>query len=720
MRGTLGGQPLLSVIEARQSLASLGRAAPPEFNRCNCLLNPLGRSPARGWFLLPGESLDKLDLNGLHSLVLEDTDAAGKVTSAFAAPPSLVITKEPQNLTAGVTPADPNSCWLVEVADARHRAAKVPCVRYYNVRAGDWDTNGHPYYADSMHGTKPWPWSGMAGDLWALMAQQLGGFPGLPASPSGVPEGWQFPGVYAWDALCEVLWRAGCAVAWNAPANRYAIVRVGGADPALATLAAAEAARRRVGDSEYAGAAVRGRLTAGVLVCFKRQASYYGSEETARGDAGALALNSVHQEPVNVGPPGAEPGTQVILWDDLPALYDAAGTLTNLTDLQGRANERAQDHFRMALAGGTRLRKTYAGIVAVSPGPQIKGVAYRQVSSPGGPDDGALVTDVVCHPYRELRSDDHGMWESADTANTPLQPPDFRQGLPAYPALSPPAVRVVSDTPVTGDVYAAFVRHNDLAPAWADAEAVWALDMTEAATGGVVGGVTPGTYPARLLGQFDAGAGPRPLYAFRPAPDDRTPCRNVGDSTVPLYGVVRVSGADADGRLWVAEPDADGQYAVINAGDPIAPGADGWVTAESPARALYEGGTPANGEVWGPKADSYKLHPHEASVGGASNASPIVITEPGHGRTTGDTVTISGVTGNTAANGTWVITVVDADHYSLDGSTGDGDYTSGGTVTGDYFGFVIDGGRDGTKVVVHRGQATTAQCVGSDIHLTIV
>jgi hypothetical protein len=74
------------------------------------------------------------------------------------------------------------------------------------------------------------------------------------------------------------------------------------------------------------------------------------------------------------------------------------------------------------------------------------------------------------------------------------------------------------------------------------------------------------------------------------------------------------------------------------------------------------------------------------TITGATNASPIVITSAGHGLSTGDRVTIAGVGGNDAANGTFIITKVDADSFSLDGSTGDGAYTTGGTwnVTGLY------------------------------------
>jgi hypothetical protein len=66
-------------------------------------------------------------------------------------------------------------------------------------------------------------------------------------------------------------------------------------------------------------------------------------------------------------------------------------------------------------------------------------------------------------------------------------------------------------------------------------------------------------------------------------------------------------------------------------------------------------------------------------ITGATNASPIVITSTGHGLTTGTRVTISGVGGNTAANGDFNVTVVNSNSFSLDGSTGNGSYTSGGT-----------------------------------------
>ncbi len=70
-----------------------------------------------------------------------------------------------------------------------------------------------------------------------------------------------------------------------------------------------------------------------------------------------------------------------------------------------------------------------------------------------------------------------------------------------------------------------------------------------------------------------------------------------------------------------------------------------------------------------------------------NGVSPIVISDfsnffLGHGLTTGDTVTVIGVQGNTNANGTFTVTVIDQFRFSLDGTTGNGAWVPG---TGTYF-----------------------------------
>lgn len=70
-----------------------------------------------------------------------------------------------------------------------------------------------------------------------------------------------------------------------------------------------------------------------------------------------------------------------------------------------------------------------------------------------------------------------------------------------------------------------------------------------------------------------------------------------------------------------------------------------------------------------------------ANVTNASNASPIQITTAVPNTfITGQSIFISGVVGNTAANGPFTITVQDSTHFTLNGSTGNGPYTSSGIV----------------------------------------
>jgi len=73
--------------------------------------------------------------------------------------------------------------------------------------------------------------------------------------------------------------------------------------------------------------------------------------------------------------------------------------------------------------------------------------------------------------------------------------------------------------------------------------------------------------------------------------------------------------------------------------------------------------------------------PQWMSVVAASDTAPIEITTPIlHGLTSGDTVLIRGVSGNTAANGWWTITARTPTTFALEGSEGNGSYAGGGSV----------------------------------------
>jgi hypothetical protein len=73
--------------------------------------------------------------------------------------------------------------------------------------------------------------------------------------------------------------------------------------------------------------------------------------------------------------------------------------------------------------------------------------------------------------------------------------------------------------------------------------------------------------------------------------------------------------------------------------------------------------------------------PTTFTITDATNASPIVCTSAGHPLGSGDLITVASVGGNTSANGTWIITKVDANTFSLNNSVGVAAYTSGGIGT---------------------------------------
>lgn len=106
-------------------------------------------------------------------------------------------------------------------------------------------------------------------------------------------------------------------------------------------------------------------------------------------------------------------------------------------------------------------------------------------------------------------------------------------------------------------------------------------------------------------------------------------------------------------------------------------------------------------------------------ITGATNATPIVIsTISPHTLIDGNTVTISGVLGNTAANGTWSISYISATTFSLVSSVGTGTYTGGGIVEGGDLGeidaliqsHVVP---DGVEAIVASGLAFPVQVIAT-------
>jgi hypothetical protein len=99
----------------------------------------------------------------------------------------------------------------------------------------------------------------------------------------------------------------------------------------------------------------------------------------------------------------------------------------------------------------------------------------------------------------------------------------------------------------------------------------------------------------------------------------------------------------------------------------------------------------------------------------ASNASPIIVTATTHGMKTGDIVVVAGVTSNTGANGTFVITKTGTDTFTLNNSTGTGSGT-GGTAT--FTGLNFQG--TGTSVITATLDATNGAFDATNFKFLVV
>jgi hypothetical protein len=72
--------------------------------------------------------------------------------------------------------------------------------------------------------------------------------------------------------------------------------------------------------------------------------------------------------------------------------------------------------------------------------------------------------------------------------------------------------------------------------------------------------------------------------------------------------------------------------------------------------------------------------PASVAISNVGSTAPLeVTTATAHGMLTGDEVDIFGVQGAVGANGSWIVTVIDATHYTLNGSSATAAYTTGGS-----------------------------------------
>jgi hypothetical protein len=408
---TLSGKKLLDPREALNWAAH--NHTPRDFwLKANSICCPLGKDPGSAFVLLTRRDLNALAVNGLHSLVWTDNGT----TTTFA---DLVIANA-DCMSLSLT--DPDSCYLVELVDKRQQLKLSAINAQYNVRvpAGPRQTTEEYYYPESLNAGALWTWQTMLDDMWGELPAIAGTSPTLPYSPGGNPESLRFIGVNAWNSYHAVIAKLGCEIKLNPFTGVFSLVRRGQAQAGLAAAMAALSGRRVYDYNKFDPTRTDSPET--IRVYFhKRAEDGHGTEkDTPRVDN--WEMSPAHEEDVASAITGAEVGTVLPVWDDLPALVDENGTVTNTAALATRAAEVAANIAARIAVQVDRVH--YGGcITTILPGEQVSKVVWRDYA-----DGHGLVTEVHSSKPEEV---------AAGCVDENLQGPDLaRRSHPVYPDLA--------------------------------------------------------------------------------------------------------------------------------------------------------------------------------------------------------------------------------------------------------------------------------------------
>ncbi len=361
--------------------------SPRATGRPNNFYFGLGARAGEGWILLSRQALRAIDsqgnFTGAYDLVFSSDVQPGMGPETQEVRLKNLVILKADCLTPGARDQD-ESAYLVHVADRRHLINRVVVDVGYNCHHLG---NGALLTDTLSGGSTAFTWSQLVEDLWNLIGtSRLGSYPGLPVTPSGTPdqiELWQRPGL---EALVEILGRLGMALVFDPMADTFAIVEVGATDTAF-TAALQQWEKYRHWDN-YAMRSIRGSIPEKVRVLFRRLPHERG---------GVSPFYALDVADPTAGASGWEAGTLVLLQDDLCALVDGTGSITNSSDLSTRATARATEYYRQLYSQSDRLRLVYPALVsdvALRPGRQVQSMRFCDLGLSQDPYRG-MVTEIV-------------------------------------------------------------------------------------------------------------------------------------------------------------------------------------------------------------------------------------------------------------------------------------------------------------------------------------
>jgi hypothetical protein len=296
--------------------------------------------------------------------------------------------KSVQALYSRSTTTSANTVCLVHLVDKQHVFAMTHIATSYNVPSVLGKTNDPAeadyYDAESLEdSTTVWTWATMWSDLWLQLPGTIsGGTPALPYTPDGRPTDFQFWGLSVWEAIGIFLNKINCDLVLDHSTNTFSLFQKGVAQTGLAALLSGLGASSGVSTfNPYTAGATR--YPANVKVMFPKVPMYFGtSKEIAR-------IENRRQETFHVistatSLTGAVADTAMTVFDELEALVDFDGTISNSSALNARATE-VTTKFKNRLVQPKPDRRSYQGLITtLSPGSEIGHISFADYADRSG------------------------------------------------------------------------------------------------------------------------------------------------------------------------------------------------------------------------------------------------------------------------------------------------------------------------------------------------
>lgn len=391
-------------------------------------LSAIGPLPGRGWVLMDRARFDLTDRSKPFEVKFR-TDTKELNAELFLKNMFFVSAKR---VTVGREGNE--GIFMVEFADRRILAERFSAANnQFNVRKEDTVVTAVSpgiYTTESLDGSVIFTWQSMFTKLWDALPNGFSTAPTLPYTPDGTPENWIFMGVSIWESITVILDKLQLAVAHDPIKDTFTVIRFGTTQTGLAD-AEKKAAQvpSYMKDSEPSFAPITDEPET-IRVYFPKRFAPWSSQPIGFGVEVVDVLTNIT---------GTSKGTILPINDDLPALVDDTGAVTNTSALSTRASEVVTNWKNNR--DTTRGWRKFPGVLtSILPGSEVKAVWWHYF----GPQEG-FVTEVAKHPGRlEAMTESGPRWSTLEN----IAPPDFaRKTLDTAPDFFP----AITDVPIPSE-----------------------------------------------------------------------------------------------------------------------------------------------------------------------------------------------------------------------------------------------------------------------------